>query len=250
MISSGTLPKDTQLFTSAFYSNRDQAPDSFYTFGYIDQALVQASGEDISWTPVDNSAGFWMVPSDSAVINGKPITESGATAVVDTGTTLLLVSDDVCDALYAAISGAHYDDQQQGYLIPNTVTVDDLPDFSVAIGGKQCTIQKEDLLFSPADADNYYGGVQSRGSLPFNLLGDVCLKNVYAVCVSTLSLGLPMMLMMAGTDLGPGKHPLRLGSQDREDAELDSGLKLSLSFGALCFDGYKTDVGRWGFSWQ
>jgi hypothetical protein len=181
MITQQDIPKEAELFTSAFYSSRDDNSKSFYTFGFIDQDLVTASGEDIHWTPIDNSQGFWQFPSASATINGQTITLSGNTAIADTGTTLALVSDQVCDALYKAIKGASYSSEYQGYIIPNSVTAEDLPDFSVAVGDKEFVIQKEDLLFAPADANNWYGGVQSRGDMTFDILGDTFLKSVYAV---------------------------------------------------------------------
>ncbi|EOO02618.1 putative aspartic endopeptidase protein [Phaeoacremonium minimum UCRPA7] len=140
MISQGDIPKDAELFTSAFYSSRDEAPNSFYTFGYVEEDLVK--DQEISWTDIDNSEGFWMFPSTSATINGKKITQSSNTAIADTGTTLALVSDEVCDALYKAIPGAKYDEQNQGYTFPTSVTADQLPDFSVAIGDKEFVIQK------------------------------------------------------------------------------------------------------------
>lgn len=182
MITQEDIPKDAELFTSAFYSSRDDDARSFYTFGWIDQDLVTASGEEISWTEIDNSQGFWMFPSASAIVNGQTINQSGNTAIADTGTTLALVSDQVCDALYKSIKGATYSSQYQGYIVPNSVTVQDLPDFSVAIGDKQFVIQKEDLVFAPADDSHWYGGVQSRGDMTFDILGDTFLKSVYAVC--------------------------------------------------------------------
>ncbi|KAK0727078.1 eukaryotic aspartyl protease [Lasiosphaeria miniovina] len=181
MITQSDIPKEAELFTSAFYSSRDAQEKSFYTFGWIDEDLVKASGEDIAWTDIDNSEGFWMFPSESATINGQKIEQSSNKAIADTGTTLALVSDKICEALYKQIEGASYSEEYQGYIIPNTVTVDNLPDFSVAIGGKEFVIQKQDLVFAQADDKNWYGGVQSRGENPFDILGDTLLKSVYAI---------------------------------------------------------------------
>ncbi|TQS32402.1 hypothetical protein Golomagni_07284, partial [Golovinomyces magnicellulatus] len=117
MMSQGDIPKESQLFTSAFYSERDtNDPKSFYTFGYVDQDLVKASGQEIAWTKIDSSEGFWMFPSENTTINGKAVAQSGNKAIADTGTTLALVADEVCDALYKAIPGAKYDSTQQGYV--------------------------------------------------------------------------------------------------------------------------------------
>ncbi|KAH6884931.1 aspartic peptidase domain-containing protein [Thelonectria olida] len=182
MMSQGDIPKDAQLFTSAFYSERDSdSPESFYTFGYIDTDLVSSSGQDISWTDIDSSQGFWMFSSTSASVNGQTISLSGNTAIADTGTTLALVSDEVCEALYKAIPGAKYDASQQGYVFPTSTKATDLPEFKVAVGDKEFLIQAEDLAFAPADKDNWYGAVQSRGSMTFDILGDAFLKSVYAI---------------------------------------------------------------------
>ncbi|KAK8085247.1 aspartic peptidase A1 [Apiospora hydei] len=178
MIAQDDIPKSSELFTSAFYSDRDQK-ESFYTFGFIDQDLVQ--GQDIYWTPIDNSQGFWQFPSESFSVNGQSTEQSGNQAIADTGTTLALMSDAACKALYDQIPGATYDEQNQGYVFPLSTSADDLPDFSVDIGGKSFVIQKEDLAFAPADDKNWYGGVQSRGDMPFDILGDVFLKSVYAI---------------------------------------------------------------------
>ena len=182
MISQGDVPKDSQLFTSAFYSERDSSnPQSFYTFGYIDQDLVTASGTEIVYADIDSSQGFWMFDSTTVSINGTTTTQSGNTAIADTGTTLALVSDEVCEALYKAIPGASYDSSQQGYTFPTSVAASDLPTFQVAVGDNMFTIQPEDLAFASAGSDMWYGGVQSRGSNPFDILGDVFLKSVYVV---------------------------------------------------------------------
>ncbi|KAK4150985.1 aspartic peptidase domain-containing protein [Chaetomidium leptoderma] len=181
MITQDDIPKEAELFTSAMYSSRDHEEKSFYSFGWIDEDLVKQSGEEIAWTKIDNSEGFWMFMSESATVNGKKIPLSDNRAIADTGTTLALVSDEVCDALYAQIKGAEYSDEYQGYTIPRSTNPAELPDFSVAVGDKEFVIQKEDLLFAPADDNVWYGGVQSRGENPFDILGDAFLKSIYAI---------------------------------------------------------------------
>ena len=103
MITEEDIPASAELFTAKLGSWRDAAEpdkgDSFYTFGYIDQATVAASGQKIAYTPVDNSQGFWSFASSSATVNGKVIDQCGNTAIADTGTTLALVSDATCKAV-------------------------------------------------------------------------------------------------------------------------------------------------------
>ena len=184
------IPESAELFTAKLGSWRDaNEPDKgegFYTFGFIDKDTVSASGQEISYTPVDSSQGFWMIDSASAAVNGKTVSQSGNTAIMDTGTTLALVSDDVCEAVYGAIPGATYDQQNQGWVYPSDTTVDQLPDVSIAIGDKQFIVQKEDLGFADAGDGTIYGGIQSRGDMTFDILGDTVLKGIYAVSLTPL----------------------------------------------------------------
>lgn len=188
MISQQDIPAASELFTAYLGSWRDTADadkgESFYTFGYIDPDVLTAentTADAIHYTPVDNSQGFWMFSSTSASVNGTSIALSGNTAIADTGTTLALVSDSVVKAIYAAIPGSKYDSTQQGYLFPSSVTADQLPVVQVDVGGQLFTIQKEDLAFADAGDGMVYGGIQSRGSQNFDILGDTFLKSVYAI---------------------------------------------------------------------
>ena len=187
MITQSDIPKNSELFTAYLGSVKDTAdPDkgeSFYTFGYIDQTAL--AGQTPYYTPVDNSQGFWMFDSASAAVNGQTIDQTGNTAIADTGTTLALVADATCKAIYDAIPGATYDSTQQGYIFPASTTADQLPVVSFAVGGQQFPIQKEDLGFADAGNGMVYGGIQSRGDMTFDILGDVFLKSVYAVSDKT-----------------------------------------------------------------
>ena len=43
------------------------------------------------------------------------------------------------------------------------------------------TVEKEDLAFVDAGNGMTYGGIQSRGDLTFDILGDTFLKGIYAI---------------------------------------------------------------------
>jgi hypothetical protein len=190
MITEKDIPASAELFTAKLGSWRDaNEPDkgeSFYTFGFIDDATVKASGAQIAYAPVDNSQGFWMFESTSATVNGTSVAQSGNTAIADTGTTLALVSDNTCKAIYDAIPGSTYDQTQQGYVFPSSTTADQLPVVTFAVGDTQFAVQKEDLGFADAGNGMVYGGIQSRGSMTFDILGDTFLKGIYAVSASIL----------------------------------------------------------------
>ena len=192
MISQSDIPHDQELFTAYLGSLKDiNAPDkgeSFYTFGYIDKTVLEAAGvTEPYYTPVDKSQGFWMFNSTSATVNGNTVARDGNTAIADTGTTLALIDDATCKAIYDAIPGATYDSQQQGYVFPANVTADQLPVVTFAVGDKQFSIGKEDLAFADTGNGNFYGGIQSRGNLGFDILGDTFLKGIYAVSFRHIS---------------------------------------------------------------
>lgn len=187
MINQDDIPQSAELFTAYLGSWRDTSdPDqgeSFYTFGEIDQNAL--NGQTPAYTTVDNSKGFWMFPSASVSINGQSTDRSGNNAIADTGTTLCLVDDATVSAIYDAIPGSKYDNTQQGYIFPASTTADQLPDVAFPVGDALIHIQKEDLSFADAGNGMVFGGIQSRGSNPFDILGDVFLKSAYVVSTST-----------------------------------------------------------------
>lgn len=182
LISQNLVPSDAQLFTAHLGEATIKNDNSFYTFGYIDQDVVSSTGGQITYAAVDNSQGFWMFDSTSAVVNGKTITRSGNTAIADTGTTLALVDDETVKAIYDAIPNSKYDSTQQGYVFPTDTSTDQLPTITFAVGDTQIAVQKSALAFADAGSGYTYGGIQSRGTNSFDILGDTFLKGVYAVC--------------------------------------------------------------------
>lgn len=163
---------DLPLFTAKLGHGTEPG---FYSFGFIDTTVTPSP---ITYTPVDNSQGFWQVESTSYTLNGTTYDRPGNTTILDTGTTLLLVDDDVLKSIYDSIEGAVYDDQAGGWKYPSDATV---PDVSFAIGETLYTLNAADFGFSPADEGYTLGGIQSRGDLTFDIFGDVFLKSVYVV---------------------------------------------------------------------
>ncbi|OBZ70323.1 Aspartic protease pep1 [Grifola frondosa] len=147
----------------------------FYSFGFIDTSVTP---HPITYTDVDNSQGFWQVTSTSWLLNGSKKERSENTTILDTGTTLCLVSDDVVEAIYESIEGAQYDNQQGGWKYPSNATI---PEVSFAVGNTLYKVNAEDFGFGDAGDGFTFGGIQSRGDNPFDIFGDVFLKSVYVV---------------------------------------------------------------------
>ncbi|KAK6507718.1 hypothetical protein TWF481_006140 [Arthrobotrys musiformis] len=189
LIQQSNIPKDAEVFTCKLGSWRDSdEPDrgeSFYTFGFIHQPTLDFCGitaDKIYYTKIDNSGGFWQFSSTSVTVNGKVVKRAKTNvSIADTGTTLALLDDAACYAIYKQIPGAKYSSSYQGFIFPASVTEAQLPVVKVDVGGRGFVIQKEDLGFADAGNGYIYGGVQSRGDLPLDILGDTFLKGVYAI---------------------------------------------------------------------
>ncbi|KAK6525916.1 hypothetical protein TWF281_010959 [Arthrobotrys megalospora] len=190
LIQQANIPKDAELFTCKLGSWRDRVdePDhgeSFYTFGFIHQPTLDycgVSAANIYWTKINPANGFWQFSSTSITVNGKITKRAKSnTSIADTGTTLALLDDTSCHAIYKQIPGAKYSSSYQGYIFPASVTESQLPVVSVDVGGKSFVIQKEDLGFADAGNGYIYGGIQSRGDLPLDILGDTFLKGHYVI---------------------------------------------------------------------
>jgi hypothetical protein len=185
MIAQADIPHDSELFTAYLGSWRDKDDvdkgESFFTFGYIDQDVLKRLGSQPYYAPIDSSRGFWEFKSESATVNGETITRTGNTAIADTGTSLALVDDALCRAIYTTIPGAVFDRRNQGWIFPIGTKLAKLPKITLALGDKQFEIQKEDLGFASVGGGMQYGGIQSRGDNPFDILGDTWLKAIYAI---------------------------------------------------------------------
>jgi hypothetical protein len=111
MIAESKIKPNEELFTAHLGRYKDKnAPEgqSFFTFGYIDEEVVQSTGNRLWYTPVDDSNGFWQFSSTFTLINGVAQHLPGGSAIADTGTTLALVDDATCKAIYAAIPGSKF----------------------------------------------------------------------------------------------------------------------------------------------
>ncbi|EAW08779.1 pepsin-like aspartic protease [Aspergillus clavatus NRRL 1] len=181
MCRTGDVSSSVELFTVRLGSSGAEAEESFCTFGFVDEETVKIFGGEVYYTPIDDSQGFWMFDSGSAVVNGKTVAREGNKAIVDSGTMLTLVDDETCQRIYDAIPGAYYDEESQGYLFPSDTAANELPVVSLAVGERQFVVRKEDLGFAEAKPGYAYGGIQSRGSMKMDVLGGTFLMGLYAI---------------------------------------------------------------------
>lgn len=175
-------PVKKQIFTAYLSSYRDaNKPDgnSFFTFGHINKKAL--GGQKIHYAPVDNSQGLWQFPASTASIGDRQVSRFDNTAIADTGSSLALIDDALCKAIYDLIPGAYYEPIVAGYVYPTNTTIDKIPDVRLAVGSKEFAMRKADFPFADVGLGLSYGSIQSRGDLSFDIYGDAFLKAVYAV---------------------------------------------------------------------
>lgn len=166
-----------QLEQPLFTADLDETATGSYEFGSIDSSKFTG---DIHYTPVDNSRGYWMLESNSYSINGETQQCSQCSPLIaDTGTSLLLLDEDVVEAYYGQVQSAQYDNQQGLFVYSCD---DTLPDFGLAIGSDYTAVLKGSLMnFAEVGNGQCAGGIQWNGGVGLSIAGDVFLKQYFAV---------------------------------------------------------------------
>ncbi|RVX74198.1 hypothetical protein B0A52_02030 [Exophiala mesophila] len=153
-----------------------------YEFGNIDTTAFVGN---LSTVPVDSSRGFWEVPSRSAIVGGQTVEIPSGRTIIDTGTSLMLVGDEMLVAYWSTVPEAQLSQDAGGVIFPcNTA----LPDLQVAIGDDYfATVQGNGMNFAQVGRDRNtgtefcFGGLQSNQGLPFAIYGDVFFKSQFVV---------------------------------------------------------------------
>ena len=128
----------------------DGLNDGEITFGALDTTKFDSS----TLTTFDNvasgtAAGFWEGAMDAITVNGTDTGLTGRTAILDTGTTLIVAPPADAAAVHAQIPGAQ-SDGQGGFVIPCDTTAS----VALTFGGTAFAINSEDLIFAAADNTN------------------------------------------------------------------------------------------------
>lgn len=157
----------SQLTKDVFVADlRHDEPGTYY-FGEIPSA---ASG--VSYTSVDKSEGYWMFSTESNQATSE------FSAIADTGTTLMLVSNSQLDNFYDQVESAYYSDSQGGVVFDCDA---DLPTYEFQIGSNVIQIPDSLVKFEEVGNGQCFGGIQGNQGLPFSIFGDVALKSSYVV---------------------------------------------------------------------
>lgn len=112
----------------------DGKNDGEITFGAVDPTKFDASTAT-TFANI-NKDGFWEGQMDDVTLDGKSLNfNGGRTAILDTGTTLLVAPQADVDLIHQHIQGAK-PDGNGGYIIPCTIS----QSLALKFGGKSCKL--------------------------------------------------------------------------------------------------------------
>jgi len=156
----------------------DAKNDGEITFGDLDQTKFDP--QTLTTVKNVNTQGFWEGAMDAVTVDGKDTGLQGRTAILDTGTTLIVAPQSDAETVHAAIPGAQ-PDGQGGFTVPCNTNAS----VALTFGGTSFAIDPRDIAFQPLDVNNPNGdcvsGIASGniGGATEWLVGDVFLKNAY-----------------------------------------------------------------------
>lgn len=152
-----------------------------YLFGGIDSSKYSGS---LTYVPVTKQ-GYWQVLIQDASYNGASLGQTSQ-GIIDTGTTLVIVSDAAATAIHEEIPGS-INDPNNGWLVPCSVSLS-TANVGFAMGGKTFNVPVADLAYEDLGdgSGNCFSGIQG-GQDGLWILGDVFIKNNYCVFSKTSS---------------------------------------------------------------
>ncbi|KAK3393915.1 aspartic peptidase domain-containing protein [Podospora didyma] len=167
---------DQPLFTADLKAG---APGT-YSFGFIDKNAYVGK---ITYLPVDTSQGFWEFTSPGYLIASGKVQRVALQGIADTGTTLLLLPDQVVSDYYSSVSGAQYESSQAGYTFPCSQS-SSLPDFTFVLNSSSAiTVPGKYMTYAPTDSSGQtcFGSMQRNTGVGFSIFGDIAIKSAFVV---------------------------------------------------------------------
>lgn len=155
--------------------NSDGSTDGELNFGSPDTNRYTGN---VSYTSTAKDSNLWEIPIDDAVVDGVKCRFSGKTAIIDTGTSFLLLPPGDAQRIHKLIRGS----QQEGetFKLPCSAS---LP-VQIIISKITYNIPPKDYLGKPVSGGNMCEsniiGKDTFGPDRW-LVGDVFLKNVYTI---------------------------------------------------------------------
>ena len=156
----------------------DQKNDGEVTFGGLDTTKFDQN--TLVTVKNVNQKGFWEGAIDAVSVDGNDLGLNGRTAILDTGTTLMVLPQTDAQVIHKSIPGAK-DIGNGAFSVPCTTN----SSVALTFGQQLFNIDPRDIAFLPLDQNNPTGDCASGisagqvGGANEWLVGDVFLKNAY-----------------------------------------------------------------------
>jgi len=135
---------------------------------------------DLSWTKtVDNENGYWEIAISGAGFDGKTTDFTGRTAILDSGTSYILMPSGDALALHSLIKGFTQSEDGETFTVPCSTT----KPVQIKFGSKSFDVSTKDYMGGSVGNGNCASNIIGRqvfGEKQW-LVGDVFLKNIYSV---------------------------------------------------------------------
>jgi hypothetical protein len=156
----------------------DQKNDGEVTFGGLDTTKFDQN--TLVTVKNVNQKGVWEGAIDAVSVDGNDLGLNGRTAILDTGTTLMVLPQADAQVIHKSIPGAK-DIGNGAFSVPCTTN----SSVALTFGQQLFNIDPRDIAFLPLDQNNPTGDCASGisagqvGGANEWLVGDVFLKNAY-----------------------------------------------------------------------
>lgn len=145
-------------------------------FGEADTSAFTGNLNFITTTP--NDRGFWEIPVDRLTYDGNDASiQTGVTAILDSGTSFMILPPVDAQAIHDLISGSAKDGDAF------TVPCNSAKSLSMSFGGTAYNISPKDYVGEIVSGQTCSSNIVGRTTFGNTqwLIGDVFLKNVYSV---------------------------------------------------------------------
>lgn len=164
----------TNIFAVSLARHSDGTNDGEISFGSTDPDKYTG---DITYTTTDDSTS-WAIPLDDVTVDGTGVGLDDRSAYIDTGTTYAFGPPADVEAMYKLIPDSNSTDDGVTWTFP----CDSSATVAFTFSGKSFNVSAKDLTSSSGSdgrcSGNIFGMEVVSGAW---LLGDLFLKNVYAV---------------------------------------------------------------------
>jgi cathepsin D len=166
-----TLLSQDTVSAGAFAFKFTEDDSSLY-LGGVDEDLYTG---DFTYVPVTQEA-YWQVDMDGMKVGSTTVTSS-TSAIIDTGTTLIIGDSASAKKAYKAISGSK-DNGDGTYTVPCSASAN----VTLTFGGEVFTVSSASFALDNGDGTCIGGlGYEDDIASEFWIVGDVFLQNVYTV---------------------------------------------------------------------